>query len=118
MRRPPPCDLRTPAELLRRLLADPGIVRNRAKIASAIGNARTTLEVTAEFGSLEAYLWSFVDGRPLVNMRRSSGDAPAETEISRAMSRDLRQRGFTDARSMSVGIDFWSQTIDATIPRY
>ena len=78
-----------------RLLTDSGVVRNRAKIASAIGNARATLALVAEFGSLDRYLWSFVDGRPIVNAHRSSGDAPAETEISRTMSRDLLRRDFS-----------------------
>jgi DNA-3-methyladenine glycosylase I len=73
-----------------RLLADPGIVRNRAKIGAAIGNARATLEL----GGLDAHLWSFVGGSPLVNSRRSLAEIPAETEESRAMSRDLKRRGF------------------------
>jgi DNA-3-methyladenine glycosylase I len=78
-----------------RLLADPGIIRNRAKVASAIGNARATLAVTAELGSLDAYLWSFVDGRPIQNAWRKLSEIPAETDASRAMSRDLRRRGFS-----------------------
>jgi DNA-3-methyladenine glycosylase I len=73
-----------------RLLADPGIVRNRAKIGAAIGNARAALEL----GGLDAHLWSFVGGSPLVNSRRSLAEIPAETEESRAMSRDLKRRGF------------------------
>src|SRR3977135_2518763 len=59
------------------LMADPGIVRNRLKIESAIGNARAFLEVRREFGSFDAYLWSFVDGRPLQNLRRSMEEGPA-----------------------------------------
>jgi DNA-3-methyladenine glycosylase I len=78
-----------------RLLADPGIVRNRAKVASAIGNARAVRAVQAEFGSLDQYLWAFVNGSPTVNAHRSMAEVPAETEASRAMSRDLRRRGFT-----------------------
>jgi DNA-3-methyladenine glycosylase I len=77
-----------------RLLGDAGIVRNRAKIAAAIGNARAALAVTREHGGLDAYLWSFVGGRPLVHARRSSSQVPAQTTESEAMSRDLRQRGF------------------------
>jgi DNA-3-methyladenine glycosylase I len=77
-----------------RLQADPGIIRNRAKIRSVIGNARSALAVIHEFGSLDAYLWSFVDGETIQNAY-VGGDIPAETEVSRAMSRDLRRRGFS-----------------------
>src|SRR6185436_166235 len=77
-----------------RLLRDPQIVRNRAKIDAAVRNARAFLAVVGEQGSFDRYIWSFVDGRPVLNRRRSSKDVPAETEASRAMSRDLRRRGF------------------------
>jgi DNA-3-methyladenine glycosylase I len=77
-----------------RLLADPGIVRNRAKVAAAIGNARVTLELRAAGTSLVTHLWSFVDGRPVVNRFESLAEIPPETGASRAMSRDLRARGF------------------------
>ncbi len=77
-----------------RLLQDSGIVRNRAKIEAAIGNAKRTLEVRGEFGSLDAYLWGFVGGRPIANRRRTMAALPSETEESRAMSRDLKRRGF------------------------
>ena len=77
-----------------RLMADAGIVRNRGKIASAIGNARATLELQAVGSGLVDHLWSFVDGRPVVNAWTSVGDAPAETDESRAMSRDLKAHGF------------------------
>jgi DNA-3-methyladenine glycosylase I len=77
-----------------RLLADPGIVRNRLKITAAIDNARATLAVQKEFGSLDAYLWSFVGGQPVVNRWRALAEIPAETEVSRALSRALRKRGF------------------------
>ena len=77
-----------------RLLADPGIVRNRLKIGAAIGNARAFLEVQEEFGSFDDYLWRFVDGSPIVNRWQSLAEVPAETDASRALSRDLRQRGF------------------------
>ena len=73
-----------------RLLGDAGIVRNRAKIAAAIGNARATLEL----GGLDAHLWSFVGGTPIVNRWDTLAEVPAETEESRAMSRDLKRRGF------------------------
>ena len=77
-----------------RLLADPGIVRNRLKIAAAIGNARATLAVREAFGGLDGYFWRFVDGRPIVNTWRSLAEVPARTPLSDAISKDLRQRGF------------------------
>lgn len=76
------------------LLADPGIVRNRAKIAAAIGNARAFLAVQEAFGSFDAYVWRFVDGRPIQTNWRTQGELPAETVESRALSKDLRARGF------------------------
>ena len=77
-----------------RLLADPGIVRNRLKVESAVANARATLAVRDEHGSLDAYLWSFVGGGPIRNSWRALGEIPAETPESRAMSKDLKRRGF------------------------
>jgi DNA-3-methyladenine glycosylase I len=77
-----------------RLLADPGIVRNRAKVSAAIGNARAVLALHEAGSSLVAHLWSFVDGRPVANAWTEVQDIPAETDISRAMSVDLRARGF------------------------
>jgi DNA-3-methyladenine glycosylase I len=77
-----------------RLLADSGIVRNRAKVAAAIGNARCVLDLQVAGSSLSDHLWSFVDDRPIVNRFGAPGEIPAETELSRAMSRDLRRRGF------------------------
>jgi DNA-3-methyladenine glycosylase I len=77
-----------------RLLADPGIVRNRLKVESAIANAKATLAVREEHGTLADYLWGFVDGRPLRNRWRTLGEIPAETAESRAMSKDLKRRGF------------------------
>lgn len=76
------------------LLADAGIVRNRAKIASAVTNARSFLDVQAEWGSFSAYLWHFVEGRPLQNAWHSHADVPAQTPLSRALSADLLGRGF------------------------
>jgi DNA-3-methyladenine glycosylase I len=77
-----------------RLLADAGIVRNRLKISATIDNARAFLKTREELGSFDRYLWSFVDGRPVVNRFKRLSDVPAETDASRAMSRDLKRRGF------------------------
>jgi DNA-3-methyladenine glycosylase I len=77
-----------------RLLADPGIVRNRLKIAAAIGNAKAFLAVQKESGSFDAYIWKFVGGRPLENRRRALKDIPTRTAVSDAMSRELSRRGF------------------------
>ena len=76
------------------LLADPGIVRNRLKVAAAIANAQAFLAVQEEFGSFDAYIWRFVDGRPRQNRWRIMKEVPARTAESDAMSKDLRQRGF------------------------
>ena len=77
-----------------RLLADERIIRNRAKIAWSIRNAQAFLGVQREHGSFAEYLWSFVDGKPIANRPRTSGDVPARTELSDALSKDLRKRGF------------------------
>jgi DNA-3-methyladenine glycosylase I len=77
------------------LLADAGIVRNRAKIESAIKNAKAFLDVQSEYGSFDAYQWRFVDGRPLQTRRQGVGDVPASTPESDAMSKDLKSRGFS-----------------------
>jgi DNA-3-methyladenine glycosylase I len=77
-----------------RLLADPSIVRNRLKVESAIANARATLAVREERGSLSDYLWSAVGGEPKQNAWTALSEIPAETEESRAMSKDLKRRGF------------------------
>lgn len=76
------------------LLADPGIVRNRAKVAATIANARAVLDILDECGSLDAYIWRFVDGTPRVNRWKRMTDLPAQTDESRAMSRALLKRGF------------------------
>jgi DNA-3-methyladenine glycosylase I len=76
------------------LLADAGIVRNRLKITAAIANARAFLDVQAEFGSFDAYLWRFVGGRPRQNAWRTMKEVPATSPESDALSRDLRRRGF------------------------
>jgi DNA-3-methyladenine glycosylase I len=78
-----------------RLLGEPGVIRNRRKIESAVNNARRLLEVQREFGSFDAYVWGFVGGRPRVNHFTSFREMPAETEESRAMSADLKRRGFS-----------------------
>jgi DNA-3-methyladenine glycosylase I len=82
------------ARKIRRLLADPGIVRNRLKIAATIANARAFLAVQRAEGSFSRYLWSFVGDRPKINRRRSLRGLPGRTPLSDAMSRDLQRRGF------------------------
>lgn len=77
-----------------RLLADPGIVRNRLKVTAAIDNARAVLALQEDSGSLADYLWQFVGGEPIVGRFRDPGQIPAETDESRAMSKDLKRRGF------------------------
>jgi len=76
------------------LLTNAGIIRNRLKIHATIQNARAVLKVREAFGSFDAYLWRFVDGRPVIHQRTSMQDVPARTEISDRMSKDLVQRGF------------------------
>ncbi len=76
------------------LLEDTGIVRNRLKVESTVANAARILEVQAELGSFDAYLWSFVGGEPLVGRWRTLSELPAETDLSRVLSRDLKRRGF------------------------
>ena len=79
---------------LQQLLADPGIVRNRLKLSSAVGNARAFLALQEEFGSFDAYLWHFVDGAPLQNAWCSHSEIPATSAVSDGLSRDLKRRGF------------------------
>jgi DNA-3-methyladenine glycosylase I len=79
---------------LQRLLADPGVVRNRAKLVSTINNARRVLDIQQELGSFDSLVWSFVEGKPLVNEFQAMGQLPAQTPASLAMSRELRTRGF------------------------
>ena len=78
----------------RALLRNPGIVRNRLKIDAAVANARAFLDVQREFGSFDAYIWRFVDGKPIVNRRRAGDPIPATSPESDEMSRDLKKRGF------------------------
>jgi DNA-3-methyladenine glycosylase I len=84
----------TPARI-ERMLQDPGIIRNRQKVESAVNNASSFLEVVKEFGSFDAYVWRFVNGTPIVNAWKSLKELPPHTAESDAMSRDLRARGFT-----------------------
>src|SRR4029077_17697446 len=77
-----------------RLLLDPGIVRNKLKIASTIGNAKAFLQVQKEFRSFDRYIWQFVEGKPRVNSPKSMTQVPARTPESDAMSKDLKARGF------------------------
>lgn len=79
---------------LKHLLADSGIVRNRLKIESAIKNARGVLDIREEYGSLDSYLWRYVDGTPIQNSWKSMSELPAKTELSEVISRDLKVRGF------------------------
>ena len=79
---------------MQQLLGDPGIVRNRLKISSAVGNAKAFLRVQKEFGSFDSYIWQFVGGKPIVNARKSLKQVPARTAESDAMSKDLKKRGF------------------------
>ena len=81
-------------ERIAALLADPGIVRNRLKIRAAVDNARAFLAVQRELGSFNAYVWGFVGGQPIVNQWKSLREVPAETAESRALSADLKRRGF------------------------
>jgi DNA-3-methyladenine glycosylase I len=77
-----------------RLLTDPGIVRHRGKIESTITNAQRILEVQSEAGTFDAYVWSFVDGAPIVGGWKELGELPASTPVSTELSRDLKRRGF------------------------
>ena len=83
------------AAKITRLLGDPGIVRNRLKVAAAVQNARSFLQVQKEFGSFDRYLWQFVGGKPVQNRWRRMAQIPARTPESDSLSRDLRRRGFT-----------------------
>ncbi len=81
-------------EEVARLLADPGIIRNRLKIGAAVANARAFLQVRERFGSFDRYIWQFVDHSPIQNAWEKPGDIPSSTHESKAMSDDLRKRGF------------------------
>jgi DNA-3-methyladenine glycosylase I len=83
----------TPSRI-ERMLRDPGIIRNRAKVEAAVANARGVLLVAQEFETFDAYVWRFVGGEPIVNSWKRSEEVPASTPQSEAMSHDLRRRGF------------------------
>jgi DNA-3-methyladenine glycosylase I len=87
------------AQKVEALLGNAGIIRNRQKISAAINNAQRFLEIQAEFGSFDAYIWRFVDGAPIVHTIRTPQDYPATSPESDALSKDLRQRGFKFAGS-------------------
>ncbi len=87
---------------LQSLLNNPGIIRNRLKIHSAVQNARAFLRVREEFGTFNKYIWSFVDGKPIRNKWRSLREIPAKTELSDKISKDLKQRGFSFVGSTIV----------------
>jgi DNA-3-methyladenine glycosylase I len=82
------------AKKVKSLLADPGIIRNRLKIAATIGNARAFLEIQKEFGSFDAYIWRFVNGKPIQNTWKTHKKLPASSAVSDAISNDLKKRGF------------------------
>ncbi|BDA77695.1 DNA-3-methyladenine glycosylase I [Leptospira kobayashii] len=79
---------------LEKILLDPSIVRNRLKVYAAVNNAKRFLEIQKEFGSFDKYVWSFVNGKPIVNRRKTLRDVPATTKESDALSKDLIKRGF------------------------
>jgi len=84
---------------IEKLLLDPGIFRNRLKVASAVSNAKAFLEVQNEFGSFDKYVWAFVGGKPIDGKRKAIADVPAKTDVSDALSKDLKRRGFKFAGS-------------------
>jgi len=77
-----------------KILSNPAIIRNRLKVESTINNAKAILQIQKEFGSFDTYIWGFVNGQPVQNRFRDLTDLPAETDISRVMSKDLKRRGF------------------------
>lgn len=79
---------------LEKILLDPGIIRNRLKVYSVRSNAQAFINVQSEFGDFSSYLWSFVDGKPIVNKNRSMKDVPTKTALSDQLSKDLKKRGF------------------------
>lgn len=81
-------------EKINALLADAGIIRNKAKVYATVTNARAFMETQAEFGSFSDYLWQFVDGRPIINAWKSMKEVPPQTELSNTISKDLKKRGF------------------------
>lgn len=90
------------AARVEKLLADPGIIRNRRKVEATVKNAQAFLRVAEEFGSFDSYLWRFVDGRPIVNTWREPSEVPVTTPLSDALSVDLKARGFSFVGSTIV----------------
>ena len=82
-------------EDIERLMSDTNIIRNRLKINSAIKNAKAFINVQQEFGSFDQFLWSYVNGKPVINQRQSMSDVPATTALSDLLSKDLKKRGFS-----------------------
>ncbi|MBT3241044.1 MAG: DNA-3-methyladenine glycosylase I [Chloroflexi bacterium] len=81
-------------EKIQELLGNPGIIRNKLKIRATISNAKVYFEIVEEFGSLDKYLWSFVDHKPIINHFKTMADIPAQTPLSEELSKDLKKRGF------------------------
>jgi DNA-3-methyladenine glycosylase I len=79
---------------IEKLLQNEGIIRNRLKVASAVSNAKAFLKVQREFGSFDKYIWSFVDGKPIVNKWKDTSHIPATSDVSDTISKDLKKRGF------------------------
>lgn len=79
---------------IEKILQDPGIVRNKLKVNAVVTNAKAFLEIKSEFSSFDKYIWQFVGGKPIINKFKSLGELPTKTEISDAMSKDLKKRGF------------------------
>lgn len=89
-------------EKITELLSDPGIIRNRLKIEASVNNARRFLELQKEFGSFDAYIWGFVDGKPVVNSYETIKEIPATSELSDRIAKDLKARGFKFLGSVTV----------------
>ncbi|MDO4961674.1 MAG: DNA-3-methyladenine glycosylase I [Eubacteriales bacterium] len=83
------------AAKIKELLLDPGIIRNRRKVASAVTNAQAFLKLQEAFGSFDRYLWGFTDGKTIDNHPKTPEEIPAETELSKRISKDMKKRGFT-----------------------
>jgi len=90
----PPRVARYDEAKIQRLLQNPGIIRNRLKVRAAVTNAQAFLKVQEEFGSFDRFIWSFVNGRPIVNAWKRDGEIPASTPLSDTISRELKRRGF------------------------
>lgn len=91
-----------PPEKVASLLQDPGIIRNRRKVAAAVNNAQRVLEIQQEWGSFSDYLWSFVDGKPVINHWASLTEVPATSPLSDQIAKDLKKRGFSFVGSTTI----------------